>query len=129
MNNSTNTSSIPNSFLSTKQASTIQSSTTQISSKPPSHTSKTIIIKFEDCNNTTTDGSTIQEDTPSPSYQPSDNFSTLLISHTQHNFSNLSLNRPATPISRLTSSSILSRKRSLTLLSSQNITTRSTYKL
>ena len=129
VNNSSSTSITPNPSLSTKQTSTIQSSASQIPPKPPSCPPETIIIKSEDSDDTTTSGSTTQEDTPSPFSPQSNNSSTSLTSHTLHNSSHSQPNRPATPTSSLTSSSILGRKRSLTLLSPQNITTRSTREL
>ena len=73
-------------------------------------------------------GSTTQEDTPPPSYLPTTHppSSTLGDSPSTSTIVNASSNRPATPITRLSSQSTLARKRSLTLLSPEQISTKTT---
>jgi len=123
------TSLTPNPSSSAKQTSIIQSSTNPIPPKSPCCTSNTIIIKSENQDNTTTSGSTTPEDTPSLLYLPSNNSTTLSTSHQVHDPSDSELNRPSTPTTNVNSRPKFRKKRSLTLLSPQNITTRSTCEL
>ena len=73
-------------------------------------------------------GSTTQEDTPLPSYLPTTHLpsSMLADSPSTSTIVNLSSNRPATPTARLSSQSTLARKRSLTLLSPEQISIKTT---
>ena len=73
-------------------------------------------------------GSTTQEDTPPPSYLPATCLppSTLTDSLSTCMPVNPSSHRPATPTTRLGSQSTLARKRSLTLLSPEQISINTT---
>jgi len=90
-----------------------------------------VLIKSDtsDEDDSMTSRSTTQEDTPPPSYLPSNNTPTSVSLSTSHISVNLESTRPATPIANTNTSSIIGRKRSLTLLSPQNISTQSTREL
>lgn len=82
-------------------------------------------------NDTTTSRSTTQEDIPLPSYLSSKHTSSTLATPTFNIPSNSQLDpeRPTTPTTSIITRSASGRKRSLTLLSPQKITTRSTREL
>ena len=74
-------------------------------------------------------GSTTQEDTPPPSYIPVAPISATSLTQNTSSSSFVSSERPATPTTHLHTRSALGRKRSLTLLSPENVSTRSTREL
>ena len=114
-----------------KGTSSILSSASKTPVTVPLLSSDAIIIKSdnEDDSSSATSRSTTQEDTPPPSYLPSNNPPASPPLHIPHHTSNSQHNRPATPKSNFHPNSLLGRKRSLTLLSPQKITTRSTREL
>lgn len=91
--------------------------------------SSIIIQESENQNDDTASGSTTQGDTPPPSYLSTKNPSGSHSSHLSLHSNNPISERPSTPTTSITTRSALARKRSLTLLSPQKITTRSTREL
>ena len=112
--------------LSTNEKALALTSTINISSTKQSSSSETIHTKSDTGNKSemSTHSSTTQEDTPPPSYLRSHNTSTS-VSCTSYISINFKPNRPTTPITNTNTPSIIGRKRSLTLLSPQKLSTRS----
>jgi len=126
-------------FASIKLPSTLKSKQVTLSTKSEprsansssTDTTSIIIQESDKLNHDTTSGSTTQEDTPPPSYLSAENSSTSHFLHpsTFRNSTNHEPERPSTPTTSITTRSTLARKRSITLLSPQKITTRSTREL